>query len=189
VGGGVGGWWGARRPIVALALAATLALGIATLVYYGQYIAPILERTVPYFLRATTADQSVGLQNRDPFLTYLANYWPRMEYLRESGSYGLQLGLPLGLLGMFSVHNRRMRVVFACWLAVALAFLVVGSRISMVDKHVFYLLPALALGVGLTMGRLWRRGPSARLIVAGLYLFALVAALDMWFYRIAAVRQ
>jgi hypothetical protein len=186
---GEGGRGGDRRSIVALALAAALALGIATLVYYGQYIAPILERTVPYFLRATTADQSVGLQNRDPFLTYLANYWPRMEYLRESGSYGLQLALPLGLLGLFSIHNRRMRVVFACWLAVALAFLVVGSRISMVDKHIFYLLPALALGVGLTMGRLWRRGLGARLIVASLYLFAFVAALDMWFYRIAAVRQ
>jgi hypothetical protein len=164
-------------------------LGIATLVYYGQYIGPILERTVPYFLRATTADQSVGVQNRDPFLTYLANYWPRLEYLRESGSYGLQLALPLGLLGMFSIHSRRMRVVFACWLVVAVAFLVVGSRISMVDKHVFYLMPALALGVGLTMGRLWRHGPSARLLVASLYLFTFVAALDMWLYRIAAVRQ
>ncbi|HET9221646.1 MAG TPA: hypothetical protein VFO07_04045, partial [Roseiflexaceae bacterium] len=186
---GAGGWRVDRRPIVALALAAAVALGIATLVYYGQYIGPILERTVPYFLRATTADQSVGVQNRDPFLTYLANYWPRLEYLRESGSYGLQLALPLGLLGMFSIHNRRMRVVFACWLVVAVAFLVVGSRISMVDKHIFYLMPALALGVGLTMGRLWRHGLSARLLVASLYLFTLVAALDMWLYRIAAVRQ
>ena len=178
-----------RRPIVALALAAAAALGIATLVYYGQYIGPILERTLPYFLQAATPDTSVGLQNRDPFLTYLANYWPRMEYLRESGSYGLQLALPLGLLGMFSARDRRARAVFACWLAVAVAFLVVGSRISMVDKHVFYLIPALALGVGLVMGRLWRRGIGARLVVAGFYLFALVAAVDMWLYRIAAVRQ
>ena len=178
-----------RRPIIALALATLAALGIATLVYYGQYIAPILERTIPYFLQAATPDTSVGLQNRDPFLTYLANYWPRMEYLRESGSYGLQLTLPLGLLGMFSVRDRRMRAVFACWLAVAVAFLVVGSRISMVDKHVFYLIPALALGVGWTMGRLWRRGLGARLVVASFYLFAFVAALDMWLYRIAAVRQ
>jgi hypothetical protein len=112
-----------------------------------------------------------------------------MEYLRESGSYGLQLALPLGLLGMFSIHNRRMRVVFACWLVVAVAFLVVGSRISMVDKHVFYLIPALALGVGLVMGRLWRRGLGARLVVASFFLFTFIAALDMWFYRIAAVRQ
>jgi hypothetical protein len=178
-----------RRPIIALALAALAALGVATLVYYGQYIAPIFERTIPYFLQAATPDTTVGLQNRDPFLAYLANYWPRMEYLRESGSYGLQLALPLGLLGMFSVRDRFMRVVFACWLAVAVAFLVVGSRISMVDKHIFYLIPALALGVGLMMGRLWRRGFGARLVVASLYLFAFVAALDMWLYRIAAVRQ
>jgi hypothetical protein len=177
------------RPIMALALAALLSLGIATLIYYGQYIVPILERTVPYFLQAATPDTSVGLQNRVPFLTYLANYWPRMEYLRASGSYGLQLALPLGLLGMFSIRDRRARVALACWLAVALAFLVVGSRISMVDKHVFYFIPALALGVGLLAGRLWRRGLLARLVVGSIYLFTFVAALNIWIYRIAAVRQ
>jgi hypothetical protein len=174
---------------MALALAALLSLGIATLIYYGQYIVPILERTVPYVLQAATPDTSVGLQNRVPFLTYLANYWPRMEYLRASGSYGLQLALPLGLLGMFSIRDRRARVALACWLAVALAFLVVGSRISMVDKHVFYFIPALALGVGLLAGRLWRRGLLARLVVGSIYLFTFVAALNIWIYRIAAVRQ
>jgi hypothetical protein len=39
------------------------------------------------------------------------------------------------------------------------------------------------------MGRLWRRGLPARLVVASFYLFAFAAALDMWVYRIAAVRQ
>jgi hypothetical protein len=178
-----------RRSVLALALATLLALGIATLVYYGQYIGPILERTVPYFLQAATPDTSVGLQNRDPFLTYLANYWPRMEYLRASGAYGLQLALPLGLLGMFCIRDRRARVALACWLAVALLFLVVGSRISMVDKHVFFAIPALALGVGLLAGRLWRRGMPGRFVVFSVYLFTFVAALNIWIYRIAAVRQ
>jgi hypothetical protein len=148
-----------------------------------------LQRTVPYFLQAATPDTSVGLQNRDPFWVYLANYWPRMGYLRQSGSYGLQLALPLGLLGMFSIRDRRARVALACWLAVALAFLLVGSRISMVDKHLFYFIPALALGVGRIAGRLWRRGPSARLVVASFYLFTFAAALALWIYRIGAVRQ
>jgi hypothetical protein len=188
-GGEARGWRGKRRPIVALALAGVLALAIATLVYYGQYIPLILERTIPYFLQAAKPDTSVGVQNRDPFLTYLANYWPRLEYLRRSGGYGLQLALPLGLLGMVAVRRRRMRVVLACWLVVAVAFLLVGSRISMVDKHIFYLIPALALGVGLVMGRLWRRGLGARVVVASFYLFTFAAALDLWLYRIVAVRQ
>jgi hypothetical protein len=179
----------ARRPVVALALATTAALAIATLIYYGQYISPIVERTIPYFLQAATPGTSAGIQKRDPFLVYLANYWPRMEYLRRSGGYGLQLALPLGLLGMIGIRERKIRILLGCWLAVAALFLVAGSRISMVDKHLFYIIPALALGVGLLIGRLWRRGLPARLVVASFYLFAFVAALDMWIYRIATVRQ
>ncbi|MEO7910875.1 MAG: hypothetical protein ABIV47_14625 [Roseiflexaceae bacterium] len=38
-----------RRPLIGLALAGIAALGLATLIYYGQYIPLILERTVPYF--------------------------------------------------------------------------------------------------------------------------------------------
>jgi hypothetical protein len=64
---GLGGERGSR-PILALALATATALGIATLVYYGQYIAPIVERTIPYFLQAASPGTSIGLQNRDPFL-------------------------------------------------------------------------------------------------------------------------
>jgi len=66
---------------------------------------------------------------------------------------------------------------------------VVGSRISMVDKQVFYIIPALALGVGLLAGRLWRRGLPARVVVASVYLFSLAAALNLWIYRIASVQQ
>ena len=82
----------------------------------------------------------------------------------------------------------RNTVVIPCWLAVGALFVVIGARISMVDKQVFYIIPALALGVGLLAGRLWRRGLPARLVVAGFYLFAFVAALQMWIYRIATVR-
>jgi hypothetical protein len=175
--------------LVALALATAAALGIATLVYYGQYIQPIFEQTLPYLLRVGGSDTSVGLQNREPFLSYVLNYWPRMDYLRPSGSYGLQLALPLGLLGMFSFRDRRIRALLACWLVVALAFLVAGSRISMVDKHVFYSIPALALGVGWLMGRLWRRGLPARIVIVSIYLFSFAAALNLWIYRIVSVRQ
>jgi hypothetical protein len=179
----------AKRQVAALALAAAAALGIATLIYYGQYIRPILEQTVPYFLRASGTDTSVGVQNREPFLAYLAGYWPRMDYLRASGSYGLQLALLLGLLGMFGIRDRRIRILLGCWLAVAALFVVIGSRISMVDKQVFYIIPALALGVGLAAGRLWRRGLPARVVVASVYLFSFAAALSLWIYRIASVRQ
>src|SRR5262249_57041817 len=41
-----------RRPVIALALAGLAALALAMLVYYGQYVPVILERTGPDFFRA-----------------------------------------------------------------------------------------------------------------------------------------
>lgn len=178
-----------RRSVIALGLSAATALGLSTLIYYGQYIQPIFEQTLPYLMRVGSADTSVGLQNREPFLTYVLNYWPRMDYLRPSGSYGLQLAMPLGLLGLFSFRDWRIRALFGSWLLVALAFLVVGSRISMVDKHLFYTIPAIALGVGWLLGRLWNRGWAARLIIFSFYAFTFATALHLWIYRIISVRQ
>lgn len=178
-----------RRSVGAIALSAVLAVGLSMLIYYGQYIQPILEQTVPYLLRVGSSDTSVGLQNREPFLTYLMNYWPRMDYLRASGSYGLQLAVCLGTLGLFHFRERRAQVVFVAWLAVSLIFLVVGSRISMVDKHLFFAIPALAVGFGWTMGELWKRGRFGQILVWSIYAFTFFAALNVWIYRIISVRQ
>jgi hypothetical protein len=90
---------------------------------------------------------------------------------------------------MFVFRNWRMRAIFVAWLLVALLFLVAGSRISMVDKHLFYLIPALVLGCGLIFGRLWRRGVASRLVVAGIYVATFVAALQLWVHRIVSVQQ
>lgn len=176
------------RPVVAIMLAGLAALGLTTLIYYGQYIAPILERTAPYFTRAAGGD-GTGIEY-PPFSIYLAQYWPRMSYFDlDTNAYGLQLTLPIGLLGMFVFRNWRMRAIFVAWLLVALLFLVAGSRISMVDKHLFYLIPALVLGCGLIFGRLWRRGVASRLVVAGIYVATFVAALQLWVHRIVSVQQ
>jgi hypothetical protein len=178
------------RPVLAIGLSALAALGLATLIYYGQYIAPIVERTVPYFLQAATpGDTSAGIQQRQPFLSYLADYWPRMGYFERPNAYGLQLVVMLAVASLLGVRKRRLRALLLCWIAVAAVFMVAGNRISMVDKQVFYLIPALALLVGSLLGQLWQRGLPARLVVVSIYLFAFLAALNMWIYRIAAVRQ
>ena len=36
---------------------------------------------------------------------------------------------------------------------------------------------------------LWQRGLPARLVVASVYLFTFVAALDLWIFRIMTTRQ
>ncbi|HMP41719.1 MAG TPA: hypothetical protein PKA05_15165 [Roseiflexaceae bacterium] len=188
-----GGMWmfggqAERRRTAALALASALALGAAIVVYYGQYISPVIERTIPYFLHAGDGE-GVNAVQRESFGEYLAKYWPRMGYLRENGHYGMQLPLLLGLLGVFLVRGRRMQILLVSWLVVGVLFLLAGSRISMVDKHLFFILPVLVIGTGAILGRLWRRGMAAQITIAVLAGFSAVSALGMWLYRIVSVKQ
>jgi hypothetical protein len=173
---------------VAIALAALAAIGLATLIYYGQYIPLILEKTIPYFFGGAEG-QKVGLQNHQPFAEYLWEYWPRFGYFVRPVMYGIQILALLGLVGFFLVRSRRVLVLFLCWGAVALLFVVAGSRISMVDKQIFYFLPALALLAAPLLSRLWARDLPARLVVASVYLFTFATALDLWVFRIVTTRQ
>jgi hypothetical protein len=179
-----------HRQVIALALASIAALGLATLIYYGQYIPLILERTVPYFLGASQpGPASGGAQQRESFLTYLTQYIPRTGYFRRPVAYGLQLALLLAAAGLAGLAKTRLRVLLICWVLVAALFTIAGSRIDMVDKQVFYLVPALALLAGHLLARLWQRGLPARLVVASVYLFTCAAALDLWFFRFMTIRQ
>jgi hypothetical protein len=179
-----------RRPVIALALAALAALGLVLLIYYGQYIPLILERTVPYFLQSgQPAQADTGIQQRESFLTYLMQYIPRTGYFRRPVAYGLQLALLLAAVSLVGLRQRRLRVLLICWVLVAALFTIAGSRIDMVDKQVFYLVPALALLAGGLLARLWRRGLLARIVVASIYIFTFGAALDLWFFRIVIIRQ
>ncbi|HEX9372889.1 MAG TPA: hypothetical protein VF897_17885 [Roseiflexaceae bacterium] len=177
------------RPILAIALAALAALGLSTLIYYGQYIPLIVERTVPYFLGSSAPGQQVGKQEHQPFLAYLADYWPRFGYDQRPVTYGLQLLLLLAAVALAGLKSRRALALMLCWAAVAALFVVAGSRISMVDKQIFYLVPALALLSGQLLGKLWARSVPARLVVAGVYLFTFASALSLWVYRIMTTRQ
>jgi hypothetical protein len=179
-----------RRPVIALALAGIAALGLATLIYYGQYIPLILERTVPYFFQAGSPTQAgAGAQHRESFLTYLAQYIPLTSYFQRPVAYGLQLALLLAIVSLGNLGRPRLRALLICWAIVAALFTVVGSRIDMVDKQIFYLAAALALLAGRLLAQLWQRGLPARLVVASVYLFTFVAALDLWIFRIMTTRQ
>jgi len=179
-----------RRSVLAIALAGVAALGLATLIYYGQYIPLIVERTVPYFFQAgQPAPAGTGAQQHETFLTYLTQYIPRTGYFRRPVAYGLQLALLLAAVSLAGIGRPRLRALLICWALVAALFTVAGSRIDMVDKQVFYLVPALALLAGRLLARLWQRGLPARLVVASVYIFTFAAALDLWFFRIMTIRQ
>ena len=63
-------------------------------------------------------------------------------------------------------------------------FTIVGSRIAMVDKQLFYFMPAMMLLAAPLLDWAWRRGLPGRLAVAALYLLTFAAALNLWVERV-----
>lgn len=176
---------GAARGV---ALATGLAIALSVLIYYGQYIPSMIERTVPYVLSlATRGPESVGVE-RPPFSEYMLGFWRHLRYdMRPDGYlyYGILIPLFFCVPGFVALRGRRLLwVVLAAWYTVAVIFMVAGYRISMVDKQIFYIVPALCLCWAVYADRFWRRGVWGKTLVAAVYLFTLATALDLWVIRI-----
>ncbi len=177
-----------RRPLRPAVLSLAIALAASVLIYYGQYIPPILERTVPYVVDlATRGPQSVGVE-RVPFAEYMLAFWPHLRYdMRPDGFlyYGLLIPLIFVLPGFVALRSRPLPwVMLAAWFSVGVLFMLVGYRISMVDKQLFYIVPAICLCWAVYAERFWRRGWWGRVLVVTIYAFTLVTALDLWVIRI-----
>ena len=75
-------------------------------------------------------------------------------------------------------------VMLAAWFSVGTLFMLVGYRVSMVDKQLFYIVPAICLCWAIYAERFWRRGWWGKALVATIYTFTLATALDLWVIRI-----
>jgi hypothetical protein len=179
---------GSRRPVSAIALAVVAAGLLSTLIYYGQYIPLLIERTLPYFFGGVPGQQ-VGIQNHQPLLEYLADYIPRLGYTARPVIFGLWIPLVLALVGLLRLRQRRVLALMLAWLIVTILFTLAGNRISMVDKQIFYFMPAMMLLAAPVLNWAWERGIVGRLIVAGTYMFTFAVALNLWIERIATTRQ
>jgi hypothetical protein len=187
---------GRPRPLGAVALALLVALGLATAIYYGQYIGPIVAETLPRLLESLRQG-GTGLGVRPvSWPEYLFQHLLRLSSL----SYGLIGPLVLALgsaflrwpaeeAGAAQEAPRLRRGVLGAWFGTAFLFFLVGFRVDMVDKEIWFVLPAVALCAAVALERLWRWGWAGRLLVIGLLLFLAVASLQTWVFRLSTVTQ
>ena len=178
-----------EKPLPWQVLAVTYGgLLIATVLYYGLYIPPIIERTIPYFMQiGTQSTESVGVV-RAPFGEYFAGFFPALRYDFVENPYlyyGLFIPIAVVIPAFLMLWKRRTLWIFAAaWFTVAVVFMFAGYKISMVDKQLFYIVPLLALCWAVYADRLWLRGGAGRVIVTTTVLFTLVSALQLWIIRI-----
>jgi hypothetical protein len=187
--------WIERRPAWLVGGATLAAILLSIVIYYGQYIPSMVERTVPYVLSlATRGPESVGVE-RAPFSEYMAGFWRPLGYtLRPDGFlfYGLLIPLLFCLPGFLALRPQKggaperalLWIILAAWFTVGVLFMLAGYRVSMVDKQLFYIVPALCLCWAVYADRYWRRGRAAQLMILLIYAFTLATALDLWVIRI-----
>lgn len=177
-----------RRSILAAVGSLVVAVLLSVLVYYGQYIQGIIEKTLPYVASlATRGPESVGVQ-RPPFSAYLSGFWGHLRYDWSADGYlyyGVLIPLVFCIPGFVTLWKRPVAfAALAAWYSVAVLFMIAGYRISMVDKQLFYIVPIMCMCWGIYAERLWARGWWGRLLVATLLLFTLASAVDLWVVRI-----
>jgi hypothetical protein len=184
-----GPWREQLRPLRSLWIASSVAITLALVIYYGQYIWPLIQQTVPYMGTVfTRGPESVGVE-RPPFGQYMWQFFPHLDYRIWPGDYlffGLMIPLLFTIPGFIALRRQPLAwTILAAWGSVALLFMLAGYRISMVDKQLFYLLPLICVCWALYAERYWRRGRLGRLLVLILLLLTLTTALDQWIFRIS----
>jgi hypothetical protein len=178
-----------RRQLAPLAGLLAGAATLAFLAYYAQYVGPLLSETLPAFRGKLGQGEALGIAPA-PFPTYAWRYGDRL--FRYGLLTSLLLALPGTVLLLRGAHDRLTGPLLAAWYAVfALGFLA-GTRVDMVDKEMWFILPALAIGAGVACDALVRRARAGGLGTAAVALYLAHLAwlgTTLWLARILVVRH
>jgi hypothetical protein len=177
-----------KSTIKPILLATYGGLGIATLIYYGQYIPPIIERTIPYFLQISVSSPASFGVERPPWGEYMWAYFPTLRYDFVDNPYlyyGIFIPMLMVIPGVAFLRQRQpLWAYMAAMFVIALLFMVAGYRISMVDKQIFYILPIVMLCWAVLADKFWRRGIAGQLMISVIMLFTTYSAMYLWIVRI-----
>ncbi|NNJ10922.1 hypothetical protein EKD04_011320 [Chloroflexales bacterium ZM16-3] len=186
-----GRWAELRAGLRPLWVAAGVAIALALIIYYGQYIPPIIERTLPYMQTVfTKGSESVGVE-RPPFSAYMWGMISHLDYRIWPGDYlfyGIGIPMLFTVPGFIALRRQPLAwLVLATWMSVAVLFMLAGYRISMVDKQIFYMLPAMSVCWAVYADRIWQRGRWGQVIIVSVLALSLATALSQWVIRIASL--
>jgi hypothetical protein len=178
-----------RRALAPLAGLLVLGSALAFAGYYVQYAGPLLTQTLPAFREQLAEGRSLGIE-RTPVGLYLWRYAGRLF------GYGVLISLLLCPLGAWALlrgaRDRLAGPLLAAWFGVFALFVALGTRVDMVDKEVWFVLPAVAICAGVACDALlrWWRGRVVERALVALYLAQLTwGGVTLWLVRIISVRH
>lgn len=189
------------RPLwIAIVLAGALVL----LVYYGQYIGPIIERTIPYFSQSLTSSAEEMGKAGDTLSGYITRHVRMWDY---------GLALPLILTFYWIVQEGRklwrgekqsetlsptaptippttlLWAAISGWMLVTGIFIVAAFKVSMVDKHFFVSIPLMVIATAAVLDLWWERSRAVPPAILLWYVYLGISAINLWIMRIVTVKQ
>ncbi|HEY7817388.1 MAG TPA: hypothetical protein VIG29_04150, partial [Vicinamibacteria bacterium] len=124
-----------------------LAWGLALLLYYMHWVEPFVRETLPRMLSGEGSSGSIDWTARLALLP---------EKLRYTfGSFWVPL---VGLLGLRLAEPRPRRILLYGWGLVLPLFCLFDLAFNFLLKHHYFSFPVVAIGAGLALGRLQKKG-------------------------------
>jgi hypothetical protein len=189
-------------------VATALAIVLVMVVYYGQYIGPIVERTIPYFAESLTSTaEEMGKASADP-VEYVVRhtrlwdyglmipFWLTLAWIAAEGYTIWRAGQhpcdsePSSSDPTPCPHaSPLLWAAISGWMGVTLVFLLLAYKVSMVDKHFFVSIPFMVIATAALIDRFWQRARVLRVVAIVWYVYLGMSALHLWVARIISVKQ
>jgi hypothetical protein len=141
----------------------------------------VISDTIPTFLKTLNEGGNLGVETRS-WPDYFAIVADRLR------AYGIIPVLVLGTAGLvWLAFQPKLRYLFglltACFIVFVL-FTLVGYKVDMVLKQVWFVLPAMALGAGAALNAIWDRGLAGKVATTAFCVFLPWTAMVLWVTRI-----
>ncbi len=170
-----GGW---QRRVLRRLLLALLGAALLSVVLYYSAFADFFLTMVRFlffaFREVATSDGEVGL--------FLKRTKAELEVWWRWGvvaGYG-GIGVGLGVLGLLGKRKSAVLGLFQVMLVVAAFFWAVSMSTFFFTRYMLFLLPSVAVGVGVALGELWQRGPAGRIVAVVFAGYLCWMTLSMW---------
>lgn len=146
-------------------------------IYHVQFAGPILRDTLPAVLSGTAERLDAPLDaSAEARVNAAANFAANNQFtVNHFTSLGLLLAAGGLLVLVLEPRARRWWPVWGAWIGVFVLYSLVSAYVAdMVLKHVFYIMPLIAIAIGMLCDRWWRRGRFGQAAVVLVMLFFVV---------------
>jgi hypothetical protein len=149
-----------------LAVVAAIGLGLSLILYYGYYVIGFFTQSLPALLDRLKNGGSIG---QNPTLlkgNLLTGFWPQLwEHFRLFPFLLTLIALVL-LWPKFKFQEKFTKnsvlspqssvLIWLAWLVTFLLFTLVDLKVNLLQKHMLFVAPLLALGTGFALSLLWQ---------------------------------